>query len=102
MKHLFSRAALAIVVTIAAACTDTSNAPTNPATSPALVQSASQASHSSNQSVSFHGGASGFPTGVVRLSGGGAFDATTASNTVPAETRVHAGGEFRCTAAVAQ
>jgi hypothetical protein len=102
MKHLFSRAALAIVVTIAAACADTSNAPTNPGTSPALAQSASLASRSPNQGFGFNGEASGFPTGAVRLTGGGSFDATTASNTVPTETRVHSGGGFRCTEAVAQ
>lgn len=102
MKHQFSRAALAIVFTIAAACADTSNTPTNPATSPALVQSASLASRSSNQGFGFNGEASGFPTGAVRLTGGGSFDATTASNTVPTETRVHSGGGFRCTEAVAQ
>jgi hypothetical protein len=102
MKHLFSRAALAIVVTIAAACADTSDAPTNPRTSPALSQSASLASRSSNQGFGFNGEASGFPTGAVRLTGGGSFDATTASNTVPTETRVHSGGGFRCTEAVAQ
>jgi hypothetical protein len=102
MKHPFSRAALAIVVTIAAACADTSNAPTNPAASPSLAQSAALASRSTNQGFAFHGEAAGFPTGAVRLSGGGSFDATTASNTVPTETRVHAAGEFRCTRAVAQ
>jgi len=101
MKHPFSRAALAIVVTIAAACADTSNAPTIPV-SPSLAQSASLASRSSNQGFGFNGEASGFPTGAVRLTGGGSFDATTASNTVPTETRVHSGGGFRCTAAVAQ
>lgn len=101
MKHPFSRAALAIVVTIAAACADTSNAPTIPV-SPTLATSASLASRSSNQGFGFNGEASGFPTGAVRLTGGGSFDATTASNTVPTETRVHSGGGFRCTEAVAQ
>ena len=101
MKHPFSRAVLAIVVTIAAACADTSNAPTIPV-SPTLAQSASLASRSSNQGFGFNGEASGFPTGVVRLTSGGSFDATTASNTVPTETRVNSGGGFRCTDAVAQ
>ena len=102
MKNPFSRAALAIVLTIAAACADTSNAPTNPALSSALAQSAALASRSSNQGFGFNGEASGFPTGAVRLTGGGSFDAATASNTVPTDTRANSGGGFRCTEAVAQ
>ena len=47
----------------------------------------------------FHGTASGFPTGIVRLTGGGSFDPATASNVVPTETSVHAGGGFDCTGA---
>ena len=50
----------------------------------------------------FNGSVSGAPTGVVRLTGGGSFDPTTASNTVPTETSAAAGGGFDCTAAVAQ
>lgn len=102
MKQLVSRATLAIVFASAAACADTSNAPTNPATSLSLSQSAAAASRSANQGFGFNGEASGFPTGAVRLTGGGSFDATTASNTVPTDTRVHSGGGFRCTDAVAQ
>lgn len=44
----------------------------------------------------FNGTASGFPTGVVRLTGGGSFDPATASNTVPMETSVHSSGGFDC------
>ena len=44
----------------------------------------------------FNGTASGFPTGVVRLTGGGSFDPSTASNTLPTETSVHSGGGFDC------
>jgi len=50
----------------------------------------------------FNGSISGAPTGVVLLTGGGSFDPTTASNTVPTETSAAAAGGFRCTAAVAQ
>jgi hypothetical protein len=50
----------------------------------------------------FNGRVSGFPTGVVRLTGGGSFDPTTASNTVPTETSVASAGGFDCTATVAQ
>jgi hypothetical protein len=50
----------------------------------------------------FNGTASGAPTGVVRLTGGGSFNPATASNVVPSETSVAASGGFDCTATVAQ
>ncbi len=50
----------------------------------------------------FDGSLSGFPTGAVDLTGGGAYDPATASNTIGATTFVHSGGGFRCTAEVAQ
>jgi hypothetical protein len=50
----------------------------------------------------FNGTASGFPTGAVRLTGGGSYDSSTASNTVPTETSVASAGGFDCTATIAQ
>ena len=50
----------------------------------------------------FNGNASGFPTGAVRLTGGGSYDPATASNIVPTETSVVSIGGFDCTASVAQ
>jgi hypothetical protein len=50
----------------------------------------------------FNGTASGFPTGAVRLTGGGSYDASTASNTVPTETTVASAGGFDCTTTIAQ
>ena len=50
----------------------------------------------------FNGSASGFPTGVVHLTGGGSYDPATASNIVPTETSVVSGGGFDCTGPVAQ
>jgi hypothetical protein len=50
----------------------------------------------------FNGRVSGFPTGTVRLTGGGSYDPTTASNTVPTDTSVVSAGGFDCTDAVAQ
>jgi hypothetical protein len=50
----------------------------------------------------FNGTAKGFPTGAVFLTGGGSYDASTASNTIPdEETSVKSGGGFRCTEPVA-
>ncbi|HEX3234876.1 MAG TPA: hypothetical protein VHR41_11810 [Gemmatimonadales bacterium] len=54
------------------------------------------------QGFGFNGTASGFPAGVVFLTGGGSFDPSTASNTIPAVTSVASGGGFRCIDAVAQ
>ncbi|MFL5494071.1 MAG: hypothetical protein ACJ8DC_06765 [Gemmatimonadales bacterium] len=50
----------------------------------------------------FNGTVRGFPAGAVSLTGGGSYDASTASNTVPEETSVHSGGGFRCIEAVGQ
>jgi len=101
MRYAFARAALAAVIALAAACGDASQSSTSPDASPALARSASQGSHS-RQGFGFNGTVSGFPTGVVFLTGGGSFDIATASNVVPTDTRVSGGGGFRCTDAVAQ
>ena len=50
----------------------------------------------------FNGSVSGFPTGEVRLTGGGSFDPGTANNTVPTPTSVASAGGFDCTLAVGQ
>jgi hypothetical protein len=50
----------------------------------------------------FNGTARGFPTGAVRLTGGGSYDPASASNTVPTETSAVSSGGFDCTATVAQ
>jgi hypothetical protein len=49
-----------------------------------------------------NGSVRGFPTGAVRLTGGGSFDPATASNTIPAETSVASAGGFDCSETVAQ
>ena len=55
------------------------------------------------QGFGFNSTVSGFPPGVVFLTGGGSYDAATASNTVPSSTtRVHASGGFRCIDDIAQ
>jgi hypothetical protein len=50
----------------------------------------------------FNGNARGFPTGEVRLTGGGSYDPSTATNVVPSKTSVVSSGGFDCTATVAQ
>jgi hypothetical protein len=52
---------------------------------------------------SLNGDVSGFPTGAVRLTGGGSFDLSTASNTVPTEAAAAStSGSFSCTEPVGQ
>ena len=50
----------------------------------------------------FNGTAKGFPAGAVFLTGGGSFDVSTASNTIPTVTSVKSGGGFRCSEPVEQ
>ena len=50
----------------------------------------------------FSGNARGFPTGAVRLTGGGSYSVETASNVVPSETSVVSSGGFDCSETVAQ
>lgn len=50
----------------------------------------------------FNGTASGFPTGAVRLTGGGSYDPATASDIVPSVTAVVSSGGFDCVEAIAQ
>ena len=50
----------------------------------------------------FNGSVKGFPTGEVRLTGGGSFDPTAASNTVPNDTSVATAGGFDCTLTITQ
>jgi hypothetical protein len=71
---------------------------------PRLLDGAvASASASGRTGFGFNGTASGFPKGIVFLTGGGSFVAASASNTVPDETTIVAsGGGFRCIDGVAQ
>src|SRR2546426_12731646 len=93
MKHLSHAAALLSAVVLGAGCGDRRTSPTA-----SLVPSFSNGRSGSKHGFGFNGTVSGFPTGVVFLTGGGSYDASTASNTIPSETFVHSGGGFRCTA----
>jgi hypothetical protein len=50
----------------------------------------------------FNGNASGFPTGAVRLTGGGSYVPGTASNTVGAKTTAVSSGGFDCDLTISQ
>jgi hypothetical protein len=91
------------VIAMAAGCNDSATAPTGLTTSRQPGPSAAVASAGALQGFGFNGTVSGFPPGSVFLTGGGSYDAATATNTVPSsETRVAAGGGFRCTGDIAQ
>lgn len=89
-----------------AACSDRSTQSTAPSYSAADFQAPASApagvQGGARTGFGFNGTVSGFPTGTVFLTGGGSFDAATASNVVPTETDVKSGGGFRCVDAVAQ
>src|ERR1051325_7376256 len=86
------------VIALAFGCNDRQASPTA-LLSPSFSQSSGRGG---KHGVGFNGNASAFPTGAVSLTRGGAYDVSTASNTVPSVTFVHSGGGFGCTAAVAQ
>lgn len=97
---------LALAALAGVACNDSSTAPASPSYAASGLPEASVAAAArvggARSGFGFNGTVSGFPTGAVFLTGGGSFDAATASNVVPSTTDVKSGGGFRCTAAVAQ
>ena len=107
MKQHIARALL-VTVALVAACSDYSAPPTGPSTSTSrdtTTTTGPQYSRTGARRAAFglNGTASGFPTGVVFLSGGGSYDPSTASNVVgDTTTDVHTSGGFRCVDGVAQ
>jgi hypothetical protein len=95
---------LGVAALVWVACSGRTDGPTSPSYSAAGLGQASVARGvgGARTGFGFNGTVSGFPTGVVFLTGGGSFDAASASNVIPGETDVKSGGGFRCNAAVAQ
>ena len=102
MKTTPTSALLGVAMVLTAACADQSPAPTSSVPASALSRSAIAGPKVNGHGFGFNGTASGFPTGVVSLTGGGSYDVATASNTIPSDTRVVSSGGFSCVAAVAQ
>jgi hypothetical protein len=102
MKTTLTRALLGVAIVLAAACGDQSPAPTSSVATSTLSRSGITGPKLDGHGFGFNGTASGFPTGVVSLTGGGSYDAATASNTVPSITRVVSNGGFRCVGGVTQ
>ncbi len=92
---------LGLAALVWVACSGRSDGPTSPSYSAAGLGQAG-AVGGARIGFGFNGRVSGFPTGAVFLTGGGSFDAASASNVVPSETDVKSGGGFRCEATVAQ
>jgi hypothetical protein len=91
------RGALLLVGSVLAlGCGDASSAPTG--ARPPLAAVAS----SGRVGFGFNGTVSGFPTGAVRLTGGGSYAPATAANAPGAETDVKSAGGFDCAAGVGQ
>jgi hypothetical protein len=106
MKQYIARALL-VAVALVAACSDYSAPPTGPSTSTTRDTTTTTGPQYSRtgarrSAFGFNGTASGFPHGVVFLSGGGSYDPTTATNTLGVETDVHSNGGFRCVEGVEQ
>jgi len=94
---------LGLAALVWVACSGRSDGPTSPSYSVAgLGQAGASAVGGARTGFGFNGRVSGFPTGAVFLTGGGSFNAASASNVVPSETDVKSGGGFRCEATVAQ
>ena len=88
-----SQALAALCLSLVVAC-DRGSAPTE--------SSRANFSAVGRSGFGFNGTVKGFPTGVVRLTGGGSYDPASASNTVPKQTSVHSAGGFGCDSTVAQ
>jgi len=92
-----------LFVTAALGCNESSTAPMAAVQSNLAALNLTHASAGGRQAFGFNGTASGFPTGEVFLTGGGAYDPATASNVVPTDTTfANSGGGFRCTKGVEQ
>ena len=89
---------LTIAAILAIGCGDAATAPAAASTAPASLD----VSNSGRVGFGFNGTVSGFPTGAVRLTGGGSYAPSSASNTPDAETTVASAGGFDCAANVAQ
>jgi len=75
MKTTLTRALLGAAIVLAAACGDQTPAPTSSAATPALSRAGIVGPKLDGHGFGFNGSASGFPTGVVSLTGGGSYDA---------------------------
>ena len=99
LRTLSARGSLSLALMLAgvaaAGCVD-------PALMPTAPGARSSVASSGRVGLGFNGDVAGFPTGVVRLTGGGSYAPATASNASGAETDVRSAGGFDCVTSVAQ
>ena len=96
MRRFATRFLLALLGgSLALACSDGTSTSPSDAVRPAFKAGG-------RSGFGLNGSVRGFPTGVVRLTGGGSFDPSTASNTIPTATSVASAGGFDCSETVAQ
>lgn len=95
MKSFIWRAAATAGIIIAIGCNDRSTSSTEPTTTEDSGPYAGLALGNEKNGFGFNGTISG-SNGTLFLTGGGSFQFTTASNTVPSDTRIASGGGFRC------
>ena len=86
--------AVSLLPMLGAALTLACSDPTSPAGAAGAAGPAFSAG--GRAAFGFNGTASGFPTGLVRLTGGGSFDPLSGKNTIPSETSGHGNGGFSC------
>ena len=96
MSHLIRYALLLTGGALTLGCSDPSSVPIG------VQQPLADVATSGRVGFGFNGTVSGFPTGEVRLTGGGSYVPETASNSLDAETTVASAGGFDCVASVAQ
>jgi hypothetical protein len=101
MSRIRSVVSFVTTMVVAAACGDRTTTPTGVSATPSAGVSANL-EKSGHLNFALSGTVSGFPTGIVFLSGGGNYDPSTASNVIPTDTRVNAGGGFSCIRGVGQ
>lgn len=99
MKSTIWRAAATAGIIIAIGCSDRSTSSTEPTTTGTPGPYAGLALGNQKSGFGFNGTLGG-ANGTVSLTGGGSFQFTTASNVADADTRISAGGGFRCVESV--
>jgi len=100
--HRLTAAAALLAGALTLACSDYSSAPAAYKAPADTTQPSLAVASSGRVGFGFNGAVSGFPTGAVRLTGGGSYAPATATNTPDAETTVKSAGGFDCVASIAQ
>lgn len=99
MRSIIWRAAATAGIIIAIGCNDRSTSSTEPTTTDDAPSYAVLGAGNDRSGFGFNGTVVG-SNGTLFLTGGGSFQGSAASNTVPTDTRIASGGGFRCVVGV--